>query len=196
MIKADLSEVFQEITGQLSRFPRYTTQLMNIANQNSQGTRPRQVGQLSELIQNVPVKTYDAWKEWYESQYGHKIEGAVDKIHEMIENFKEAILQIDEEMIRKWVEDLIYVKTAEGFIIQEFILKTVAERMNSDYRVATPEEESRCIDGYIGDIAVQVKPKSYQLMKPTVHENIDVELIEYEKTNDYLKIYTGLLDED
>ena len=32
-------------------FPKYTTQVMNTANQNSQGTRPRVVGQLSEIIE-------------------------------------------------------------------------------------------------------------------------------------------------
>ena len=31
-------------------FPKYTSQIMNLANQNSQGTRPKVVGQLSELI--------------------------------------------------------------------------------------------------------------------------------------------------
>lgn len=31
-------------------FPKYTTQLINWANQNAQGTRPRVVGQMSELF--------------------------------------------------------------------------------------------------------------------------------------------------
>ena len=31
-------------------FPKYTSQLINCANQNAQGTRPKQVGQLSELF--------------------------------------------------------------------------------------------------------------------------------------------------
>ena len=32
-------------------FPKYTTQLMNLANQNAQGTRPKVVGTLSEIFQ-------------------------------------------------------------------------------------------------------------------------------------------------
>ena len=39
-------------------FPKYTTQLMNIAGQNSQATRPRVVGQMSELIQEFPGKNF------------------------------------------------------------------------------------------------------------------------------------------
>ncbi|MGM0545952.1 MAG: MjaI family restriction endonuclease [Bacteroidota bacterium] len=31
-------------------FPKYTTQLLNLANQNSQATRPRNVGQMTDLI--------------------------------------------------------------------------------------------------------------------------------------------------
>lgn len=31
-------------------FPKYTSQLINLANQNAQGSRPKTVGQLSELF--------------------------------------------------------------------------------------------------------------------------------------------------
>lgn len=32
-------------------FPKYTTQIMNTANQNSQGTRPATIGQPNEIIE-------------------------------------------------------------------------------------------------------------------------------------------------
>lgn len=32
-------------------FPKYTSQLINLANQNAQGTRPAVVGQMSDLFQ-------------------------------------------------------------------------------------------------------------------------------------------------
>ena len=34
-------------------FPKYTSQLINWANQNAQGTRPAVVGQMSELSRNL-----------------------------------------------------------------------------------------------------------------------------------------------
>lgn len=33
-----------------AHFPQYTSQLINWANQNAQGTRPKVVGQMSELF--------------------------------------------------------------------------------------------------------------------------------------------------
>ena len=47
-------------------FPKYTTQLMNLAGQNSQATRPRVVGQMSELIQEFPGTTFEEWVAWYQ----------------------------------------------------------------------------------------------------------------------------------
>lgn len=46
-------------------FPKYVTQIINLANQNAQGTRPKVVGQLSDLIQEFPGKTIDEWEQWY-----------------------------------------------------------------------------------------------------------------------------------
>lgn len=34
-------------------FPKYATQIINLANQNAQGTRPTVVGQMSELIKKI-----------------------------------------------------------------------------------------------------------------------------------------------
>jgi hypothetical protein len=37
-------------------FPKYTTQIMNTANQNAQATRPRVVGQMSEIVEEYKRK--------------------------------------------------------------------------------------------------------------------------------------------
>ena len=52
------SRITQDIAVKITEFPKYTSQLMNLANQNAQGTRPKVVGQLSDLIQECPKKTY------------------------------------------------------------------------------------------------------------------------------------------
>jgi hypothetical protein len=40
-------------------------QLLNLANQNAQGTRPKIVGQMSELIEQFGGKSLDEWERWY-----------------------------------------------------------------------------------------------------------------------------------
>ena len=56
VIKIKNEELIQELIGEIKEFPRYTTQILNLANQNSQGTRPRVVGQLSELVNYLLAK--------------------------------------------------------------------------------------------------------------------------------------------
>ena len=51
----------QDLVGTTIEFPKYTTQLINLANQNAQGTRPKVVGQMSDLIQEFGGKKYDDW---------------------------------------------------------------------------------------------------------------------------------------
>ena len=76
-------------------FPKYTSQLINWANQNAQGTRPRIVGQLSDLFPEYQASTYNIdisdWEEWYTEKYPDAIEEATDKIFNQVENLKEAI---------------------------------------------------------------------------------------------------------
>ena len=57
------SHVTADFVGKTAEFPKYTTQIMNLANQNAQGTRPKVVGQMSELIEECPKGTYDQWVE-------------------------------------------------------------------------------------------------------------------------------------
>ena len=172
-------------------FPKYTTQIINQANQNNQATRPRVVGQMSELIQECPYNSYEGWKEWYLERYPDAIDNATDKAYEGVKNLRNAIELIDRDMVKEWVTDLVLTKTAEGLIFQEAILEYVAEMENSTYRLATPEEESKGIDGFIGDKAVQVKSKTYTT-KRALPEDIPCDIIYYDKGSrgaKYLKIY-------
>lgn len=43
-------------------FPKYTTQILNLANQNAQATRPKVVGQMSELIKEFTGRTLEEWE--------------------------------------------------------------------------------------------------------------------------------------
>lgn len=177
------------------KFPKYTTQLINLANQNSGGTKPKIVGKMTELIKECPYKTREGWEKWYISKYPTKIDDATEKILPMVNNLKNAIELIDKKMVKTWVEDLIFNKTPEGLIIQEIILNEISKRLHTSYRMATKEEESKNIDGYIGEIPVQIKPETYLAQKPIVKEKINISIIyyNYKKSNKYLTIITDLI---
>jgi hypothetical protein len=187
LIKIKNEELVKELIGEIKDFPLYTTQLINLANQNAQGTRPRVVGQLTELIKECPERTYEGWKKWYLSKYPNAIESATERINEMMDKLKEAIKSIDESMIKKWVEDLVLEKTFVGLRFQEAILKKVASIKNSNYRLAEPKEESQGIDGFIGDVAVSIKPITYKT-KDALREEIKAKIIFYNKTKSGLEI--------
>ena len=172
-------------------FPKYTSQLINWANQNAQGTRPKVVGQLSDLFPEYQEQaenvTVEGWKKWYLERYPNAVENATAKIYTQVQNLKEAIQLIDRDMVQRWVEDLVITKTYNGMYVQRAILAKLASIKGLSFRLATPEEESIGIDGYVGTIAYSIKPDTYKTMN-RLSENIDVKTIYYTKTKTALKI--------
>jgi len=168
-------------------FPKYTTQLINLGNQNSQATRPCYVGQMSDLIQEFPGNTYDQWVKWYIAKYPHAVDQATDKTYAMIRKMQHAMGKIDREMVRVWIRELILSKTYAGLRFQESILKAIAEQNATTYRLARPDEESKGIDGFIGTEPVSIKPVSYR-SKSFLPETIDAKIIYYEKVRGGIKV--------
>ena len=147
-------------------FPKYTSQLINWANQNAQGTRPVVVGQMSELFPEFMASgeeiTIENWRKWYVKRYPDAFEKATDKIYAQVQNLRNAIPLIDREMVERWVEDLVIAKTFNGLYVQKAILASLAERKGTTYRLATPDEETVGIDGYVGNVPDSVKPDTYK----------------------------------
>lgn len=187
MIKIKNEEITADVLGSVKKFPKYTTQILNLANQNAQGTRPNVVGQLSELIQKCPEKDYEGWKKWYLRNNPDAVKNATSRIQPMIENFKEAMSLIDAELTKAWVEDLVLTKTFIGLRFQESVLKRIASLKKTTYRLSTPEEESKGIDGFIGKTPVSIKPSTYNI-KRALNEQIGVKIIFYEKKKDGIVI--------
>lgn len=160
---------------------------MNLANQNAQGTRPRVVGQMSELIQEFSGRSFDEWSNWYKNKYPTSIEVATDKVFDMVQQLKLAIEKIDKDLVRNWIEDLVIVKTFSGLKIQEIILKKVSLLKDAPYRLSAKKEESEGIDGYIGEMPVSIKPVSYKTMM-SLNEQIDSQMIFYDKKKDCILI--------
>lgn len=179
-------EIMADVAGPPEIFPTYTTQLINIANQNSQATRAYNVGQMSELIREFPGNSYEQWVCWYIEKHPKAIDRATDKTFAMIVKMRQAMDGIDRKMVRQWIEELILTKTYAGLRFQESILKTIAQKNNTTYRLARPDEESKGIDGFIGIEPVSIKPVSYQ-SKSFLPETIDAKIIYYEKVRGGIK---------
>lgn len=186
------NEEIQELNGCESiKFPKYTSQLINWANQNAQGTRPKVVGQLSDLFPEYQEQTerisLDSWAAWYYSKRPDAIDKAAMRIYEQVENLKSAIGLIDYDMVKAWVRDLVIDKTYNGLYVQQVILSTLAKRLNKNWRLAVPAEESVGIDGFVDDTPYSIKPDSYKTME-RLSERIEVKMIFYTKTKTGLTV--------
>ena len=172
-------------------FPKYTSQLINWANQNAQGTRAKIVGQMSDLFPEFMNSSYnitiEEWENWYLKRYPDAIDNATEKIYEQVQNLKKAITLIDKDMVHDWVNDLVINKTYNGLSIQKAILASLAQKLNKKYRLANPPEESVGIDGYVGDTPYSIKPDTYKIMN-RLSESINVKMIYYTKTKTGLNI--------
>ncbi len=186
-IKILNSEVLTLLETEASPFPKYATQILNLANQNAQGTRPTVVGQMSEIIQEFKGNKIKDWEEWYLEKHPEAIIIAANKIFEMVNNFKDVRTQINGDMVERWVKDLVIIKTFIGLKFQEAILKSVANFFKTTYRLAEPAEESLGIDGIIGNKAVSIKPITYEAKK-ALSEVIEAPIVFYEKVKDGIKI--------
>jgi len=184
-------------------FPKYTTQIMNTANQNSQGTRPKVVGQLSDLIEEYkeeyPEGDYEDWEEFYLEEYDgeERIDEATDKVFEMVIKMRESAEDIDREMVHRWVRDLVLYKTYTGLgRNEEAILKALSEQYGLPYELGDAADESKGIDGYIGDNPVSVKPITYK-QKSRLQEDIQAPIVYYEEysTTNALKLHIDEIED-
>jgi uncharacterized protein YukE len=179
-LKIPNSEVQELLSGKTYSYPKYTTQIMNLANQNAQGTRAKIVGQMSDLIQEFEGTALSEWKKWYLESHPDAIDNATEKVYAMVTLFKDAILKIDKETVREWIEELVIVKTFSGLKFQEAILKKISIHFKKPYRLAKPDEESKGIDGFIGDKPISIKPMTYKT-KMGLNEVINVPIVFYDK---------------
>jgi hypothetical protein len=192
-VKISIEEIRKYLDIETPEFPKYVAPLINLANQYAQGTRPKVVGQMSELIQQFEGKNLPEWEKWYLEKNPSAIRNATEKIIQKLKELKNSLEKIDRTMVEQWVKDLVIVKTFAGLRFQEAILKKGAQIKGTNYRLAEPDEESKGIDGYIGDIPVSIKPHTYEV-KAALPEHIDIKIVYYKKVDDGIEVdYGGIL---
>lgn len=174
-------------------FPKYVTQFINLANSNAGGTRPKVVGQMSELVKEFDGKSIDEWIAWYTERYPNAINDATEKVWTMYETMKGAFNTITKDMVENWVKDLVYGKTYCGIRFQTAIISAIANQLNKDWRESNPDEEAKGIDGFIGGKPLQIKASTYKL-EAHLSEVIDVPIVYYDKKKDGISIEYNPID--
>ena len=169
-------------------FPKYATQIINLANSDAQGTRPKVVGQMSELIKEFKGSSLSEWVEWYNSKQPDAIKNATDKIYSMFLEMKDAAGKIDRQMVENWVKDLVYTKTYVGLKFQEAIVPYIGKSLGLPYQLASVNQEALGIDGIIGSKPVSIKPITYKVQSNRLSETIEVPIVYYEKKKDGIVI--------
>lgn len=187
MLKISNNEISELANATQYEFPKYATQMINLVNSNAGGTRPKVVGQMSELIKEFDGRSIDEWIEWYTERYPNAVNDATEKIWSMYETMKTAFNTITKEMIENWVKDLVYNKTYCGLKFQTAIISAIASQMGKEWREANPNEEAQGIDGFIGDKPLQIKSSTYKL-ESRLAESIDVPIVYYTKRKDGISI--------
>ena len=87
----------------------YIGSVINLGNSFSQATRPRNVGQMSDLIQEYREvagrPTVEGWESFYDQKIGSdKIDVAADKIWEYVQRIKENLNSLNRDDVKKAVE--------------------------------------------------------------------------------------------
>lgn len=77
-IRIPNTEIQELLSGTVNVYPKYSTQIINLANQNAQGTRAKVVGQMSDLIQEFEGTSM---LEWEDSQNSRHIEQVLSSCH-------------------------------------------------------------------------------------------------------------------
>src|SRR3989344_1891868 len=146
-LKIDNKKLLELLNIELPKFTKYSGPLMNLANRFIGGTKPKVVGQMSELIKEFDGETFKEWENWYLKKYPEAIEAAVEKIAQMLINFKDVLEKISKASIKEWVRDLVIIKTFVGLKNQEAILKSVPEYFKTESRFDISQETKNSIWG-------------------------------------------------
>ena len=163
----------------------YIGSVINLGNSFSQATRPKNVGQMSDLIQEyreiADTPSVEGWESFYDKKIGsHKIDVAADKIWEYVQRIRENLNSLNRDDVKNWTKDLIIDKTFSGLQLQLDILEMVSE--TGEFRLSTPDEESQGIDGYVDGEPVSIKPNTYKKTIQSGKESIPYRIIFYKNT--------------
>lgn len=186
--KIKLDDVSSANGTQKVSLPKYSSQVINLANGYAKATRPDNVGQVSEDIkrfrddETLSGYSNQDWINWHQNHYPNGIQKATDEAWAMFVKMRNSLNTVTKDDIRKWEEDFVYSKTYDGLMVQNAIITKIANEIGSqNFRLATSEEERQGIDGFINDHPVQIKSETYDRTGKLHNEELQCVVVSYTK---------------
>jgi hypothetical protein len=175
MIKLTAKHYSGAIHRQRRVWPKYVTQLLNVAAQNAKAFDKKIVGSTKDTWlemrgQNIRG-TFENWVSFYDSKpFSQNLSKQAAKLYEMTQKMQLGGMTL--EMCDDYIKEVVYNKSHMGMAGEEMALQSVADYYKLPLRFSTAEEESQGIDGWIGDKPAQVKPEG-SAYKGHVHNHPD-----------------------
>ncbi len=180
--------------------PKYSTQIYNLISSNAQATRPKYVGQMSEIVPKFIKEFHNEtgkfpdwkdWKKYYLENHSDEYNAGKERLREYVQKHKEALEKIlndkDEILLSNWYDKFILIQNFKGFQYEEFVFLYISRILKKDkkysIRKATPSEESKGIDIVIEKemsqkLLINVKPfKTFDSIKKQKHLSRDEKII-------------------
>lgn len=156
-------------------WPKYSTQILNIAAQNCKAFDVKRLGSAKETwlsMRSAKIPgTFENWVAFYNATpLSANIPAQAQKLFDMIQKMQ--IGGITQEMCEDYIKEVIYNKTHMGMAGEEMAVQAVGAHFELPVRFSNAEEEAQGIDGWIGDYPVQVKPEG-SAFKGHVHNHPD-----------------------
>ena len=135
--KIKLDDVSSANGTQKVSLPKYSSQVINLANGYAKATRPDNVGQVSEDIkrfrddETLSGYSNQDWINWHQNHYPNGIQKATDEAWAMFVKMRNSLNTVTKDDIRKWEEDFVYSKTYDGLMVQNAIITKIANDIGS-----------------------------------------------------------------
>ena len=167
-IKINNKKIAKALSLPAITLPKYSSNVINKANGYARATRPENVSQVSETIKEfrdditVPNHSYEEWVKWYESRYPEAISKATNEAWDKFQSVLRSLATVKKEDIEAWERDFIISKTYSGLMVQDAIIRLIAEDLGVPSRLGNTADEQKGIDGYINGVPVQIKSDTFE----------------------------------
>jgi hypothetical protein len=167
-ITVDDTEVYDSLPSfKWEKYQRGYMGILNNAYNQSCNCGTKVLGDMSEITSSFEGGSYDDFIEYY-----YRVHDGKKRRRQAVKRMAENIIKrvravggdVPDSKAVKWSNRYIHsmlVNSYRGFMDEARAIELVADELGEEWRVASSDEESDGIDGYIGDQSVQVKPLSY-----------------------------------